>query len=81
MFKETDYYDRKMKIWDCDKKIDLEKPAPQNLRYTNTIDTIIEFYKPVQNYDEYSVDFYSLITSLQQTSYNYKNIDFFAVIM
>lgn len=81
MFKETDYYDRKMKIWDCDKKIDLEKPAPQNLRYTNTIDTIIEFYKPAQNYDEYSVDFYSLITSLQQTSYNYKNIDFFAVIM
>ncbi len=81
MFKETGYYDRKMKIWDCDKKIDLEKPAPQNLRYTNTIDTIIEFYKPVQNYDEYSVDFYSLITSLQQTSYNYKNIDFFAVIM
>lgn len=81
MFKETDYYDRKMNIWDCDKKIDLEKPAPQNLRYTNTIDTIIEFYKPVQNYDEYSVDFYSLITSLQQTSYNYKNIDFFAVIM
>lgn len=81
MFKETDYYDRKMKIWDCDKKIDLEKPAPQNLRYTNTIDTILEFYKPVQNYDEYSVDFYSLITSLQQTSYNYKNIDFFAVIM
>ena len=81
MFKETDYYDRKMKIWDCDKKIDLEKPAPQNLRYTNTIDTIIEFYKPVRNYDEYSVDFYSLITSLQQTSYNYKNIDFFAVIM
>lgn len=41
MFKETDYYDRKMNIWDCDKKIDLEKPAPQNLRYTNTIDTII----------------------------------------
>lgn len=81
MFKETGYYDRKMKIWDCDKKIDLEKPAPQNLRYTNTIDTIIEFYKPVQNYDEYSVDFNSLITSLQQTSYNYKNIDFFAVIM
>lgn len=81
MFKETDYYDRKMKIWDCDKKIDLEKPAPQNLRYTNTIDTIIEFYKPAQNYDEYSVDFYSLITSLQQISYNYKNIDFFAVIM
>lgn len=81
MFKETDYYDRKMKIWNCDKKIDLEKPAPQNLRYTNTIDTILEFYKPVQNYDEYSVDFYSLITSLQQTSYNYKNIDFFAVIM
>lgn len=81
MFKETDYYNRKMNIWDCDKKIDLEKPAPQNLRYTNTIDTIIEFYKPVQNYDEYSVDFYSLITSLQQTSYNYKNIDFFAVIM
>lgn len=81
MFKETDYYDRKMNIWDCDKKIDLEKPAPQNLRYTNTIDTIIEFYKPVRNYDEYSVDFYSLITSLQQTSYNYKNIDFFAVIM
>lgn len=81
MFKETGYYDRKMKIWDCDKKIDLEKPAPQNLRYTNTIDTILEFYKPVQNYDEYSVDFYSLITSLQQTSYNYKNIDFFAVIM
>lgn len=81
MFKETGYYDRKMKIWDCDKKIDLEKPAPENLRYTNTIDTIIEFYKPVQNYDEYSVDFYSLITSLQQTSYNYKNIDFFAVIM
>ena len=81
MFKETDYYDRKMNIWDCDKKIDLEKPAPQNLRYTNTIDTILEFYKPVQNYDEYSVDFYSLITSLQQTSYNYKNIDFFAVIM
>lgn len=81
MFKKTGYYDRKMKIWDCDKKIDLEKPAPQNLRYTNTIDTIIEFYKPVQNYDEYSVDFYSLITSLQQTSYNYKNIDFFAVIM
>lgn len=65
MFKETGYYDRKMNIWDCDKKID----------------TIIEFYKPVQNYDEYSVDFYSLITSLQQTSYNYKNIDFFAVIM
>lgn len=81
MFNKTDYYDRKMKIWDCDKKIDLEKPAPQNLRYTNTIDTIIVFYKPVQNYDEYSVDFYSLITSLQQTSYNYKNIDFFAVIM
>lgn len=81
MFKETDYYDLKMKIWDCDKKIDLEKPAPQNLRYTNTIDAILEFYKPVQNYDEYSVDFYSLITSLQQTSYNYKNIDFFAVIM
>lgn len=81
MFNKTDYYDRKMKIWDCDKKFDLEKPAPQNLRYTNTIDTIIEFYKPVQNYDEYSVDFYSLITSLQQTSYNYKNIDFFAVIM
>lgn len=81
MFNKTDYYDRKMKIWDCDKKIDLEKPAPQNLRYTNTIDTIIEFYKPVRNYDEYSVDFYSLITSLQQTSYNYKNIDFFAVIM
>lgn len=81
MFNKTDYYDRKMKIWDCDKKIDLEKPAPQNLRYTNTIDTILEFYKPVQNYDEYSVDFYSLITSLQQTSYNYKNIDFFAVIM
>lgn len=81
MFNKTDYYDRKMNIWDCDKKIDLEKPAPQNLRYTNTIDTIIEFYKPVQNYDEYSVDFYSLITSLQQTSYNYKNIDFFAVIM
>lgn len=25
MFKETDYYDLKMKIWDCDKKIDLEK--------------------------------------------------------
>jgi len=47
MFKETDYYDRKMNIWDCDKKIDLEKPAPQNLRHTNTIDTIIEFYKPV----------------------------------
>ena len=41
MFKETDYYDRKM--------IDLEKPVPQNLRYTNTIDTIIEFYKPVQS--------------------------------
>lgn len=81
MFNKTDYYDRKMNIWDCDKKIDLEKPAPQNLRYTNTIDTIIEFYKPVQNYDKYSVDFYSLITSLQQTSYNYKNIDFFAVIM
>ncbi len=81
MFKETGYYDRKMKIWDCDKKIDLEKPAPQNLRYTNTIDIIIEFYKPVENYDEYSIDFYSLITSLQQTSYNYKNIDFFAVIM
>lgn len=81
MFKETGYYDRKMKIWDCDKKFDLEKPAPPKLRYTNTIDTIIEFYKPVQNYDEYSVDFYSLITSLQQTSYNYKNIDFFAVIM
>lgn len=52
MFKETDYYDRKMKIWDCDKKIDLEKPAPQNLRYTNTIDTIIEFYKPVRSYYE-----------------------------
>lgn len=49
MFKETDYYDRKMNIWDCDKKIDLEKPAPQNLRYTNTIDTIIEFYKPVRS--------------------------------
>ena len=49
MFKETGYYDRKMKIWDCDKKIDLEKPVPQNLRYTNTIDTIIEFYKPVQS--------------------------------
>lgn len=49
MFKETDYYDRKMKIWDCDKKIDLEKPAQQNLRYTNTIDTIIEFYKPVRS--------------------------------
>ena len=49
MFKETDYYDRKMNIWDCDKKIDLEKPVPQNLRYTNTIDTIIEFYKPVQS--------------------------------
>lgn len=49
MFNKTDYYDRKMKIWDCDKKIDLEKPAPQNLRYTNTIDTIIEFYKPVQS--------------------------------
>lgn len=49
MFKETDYYDRKMKIWDCDKKIDLEKPAPQNLRYTNTIDTIIEFYKTVRS--------------------------------
>lgn len=65
MFKETDYYDRKMKIWDCDKKFDLEKPAPQKLRYTNTIDAILEFYKPVQNYDEYSVDFYSLITSLQ----------------
>ena len=81
MFIETGYYDRKMKIWDCDKKIDLEKPAPQNLRYTNTIDIIIEFYKPVENYDEYSIDFYSLITSLQQTSYNYKNIDFFAVIM
>lgn len=28
MFKETDYYDRKMNIWDCDKKIDLE-----NLRH------------------------------------------------
>lgn len=81
MFKETDYYGLKMNIWDCDKKIDLEKLAPPNLRYTNTIDTILEFYKPVQNYDEYSVDFYSLITSLQQTSYNYKNIDFFAVIM
>lgn len=49
MFKETDYYDRKMNILDCDKKIDLEKPVPQNLRYTNTIDTIIEFYKPVQS--------------------------------
>lgn len=49
MFKETDYYDQKMKIWDCDKKFDLEKLAPQNLRYTNTIDTIIEFYKPVRN--------------------------------
>ncbi|WP_418841601.1 hypothetical protein [Ruminococcus sp.] len=49
MFKEADYYDRKMKIWDCDKKIDLEKPAPQNLRYTNTIDTIIEFYKTVRS--------------------------------
>ena len=47
MFKETDYYDRK--TWDCDEKIDLEKPAPQNLRYTNTIDTIIEFYKPVRS--------------------------------
>ena len=47
MFNKTDYYDRKMKILDCDKKIDLEKPAPQNLRYTNTIDTILEFYKPV----------------------------------
>lgn len=49
MFNKTDYYDRKMKILDCDKKIDLEKPAPQNLRYTNTIDTIIEFYKPVRS--------------------------------
>lgn len=49
MFNKTDYYDRKMKIWDCDKKIDLEKPAPQNLRHTNTIDTIIEFYKPVRS--------------------------------
>lgn len=49
MFKETDYYDRKMNIWDCDKKIGLEKPAPQNLRHTNTIDTIIEFYKPVRS--------------------------------
>lgn len=49
MFKETDYYDRKMNIWDCDKKIDLEKPAPQNLKNTNTIDTIIEFYKPVRS--------------------------------
>lgn len=49
MFKEAGYYDRKMNIWDCDKKIDLEKPAPQNLRYTNTIDTIIEFYKPVRS--------------------------------
>lgn len=49
MFKETDYYDRKMNIWDCDKKIDLEKPVPQNLRHTNTIDTIIEFYKPVRS--------------------------------
>lgn len=49
MFKETDYYDRKMKIWDYDKKIYLEKPAPQNLRYTNTIDTIIEFYKTVRS--------------------------------
>lgn len=49
MFKETDYYDRKMNIWDCDKKIDLEKPAPQNLRYTNTIDAIIEFYKPARS--------------------------------
>lgn len=47
MFKETGYYGRKMKIWDCDKKIDLEKPASQNLRYTNTIDAILEFYKPV----------------------------------
>lgn len=49
MFKETGYYDRKMNIWDCDKKFDLEKPAPQNLRYINTIDTIIEFYKPVRS--------------------------------
>ena len=24
-------------------------PAPQNLRHTNTIDTIIEFYKPVRS--------------------------------
>lgn len=49
MFKETDYYGRKMNIWDCDKKIDLEKLAPPNLRYTNTIDTILEFYKPVRS--------------------------------
>lgn len=49
MFRETGYYDRKMNIWDCDKKIYLEKPAPQNLRYTNTIDTIIEFYKTVRS--------------------------------
>lgn len=49
MFNKTDYYDRKMKILDCDKKFDLEKPAPQNLRYTNTIDAILEFYKPVRS--------------------------------
>lgn len=49
MFNKTDYYDRKMKIWNCDKKIDLEKPAPPKLRYTNTIDTILEFYKPVRS--------------------------------
>lgn len=49
MFNKTDYYGRKMNIWDCDKKIDLEKLAPPNLRYTNTIDTIIEFYKPVRS--------------------------------
>ena len=48
MFKETDYYDRKMNIWDCDKKIARETPAPQKLRHPNTIDTIIEFYKPVR---------------------------------
>lgn len=49
MFNKTDYYGRKMNIWDCDKKFDLEKLAPPKLRYTNTIDTILEFYKPVRN--------------------------------
>lgn len=63
MFKETDYYDRKMNIWDCDKKIDLEKPAPQNLRYTNTIDTIIEFYKPVRSLLSKPIIFIGILTS------------------
>lgn len=46
MFKETDYYDRKMNIWDCDKKIDLEKPVPQNLRYTTRLIPLSNFINP-----------------------------------